>query len=87
VLDLFGASQSVGKTWSKAGYKALCFDIKLSQDNDIVSEVGFKGLLRGGLQCLVRLLWYIGDYWAVFGPQDLQLQDVGMLQYAATECK
>lgn len=61
VLDLYGASQQVAMAWSRAQYKALCFDIKLDVSNDITSASGFKALLRGGLQRLASICFVIFD--------------------------
>lgn len=45
VLDLFGATQKVSRTFESAGHKSVSFDIKLSSTQDLVSESGFRELL------------------------------------------
>ena len=45
VLDLFGATQKVSRTFASAGHTAISFDIKLSSTQDLVSEGGFRELL------------------------------------------
>lgn len=51
-LDLFGASGRVAATWGKHGFPAIGFDIKLSQQDDIVSMLGFKRLITMAMQSL-----------------------------------
>lgn len=52
VLDVFGVSQRVAETWRSAGYGGWSFDIKLSEDQDICAEGGFKLLLRKAMEFL-----------------------------------
>ena len=44
-LDLFGASGRVARTWSKAGYQSVGYDVKISRTHDICTETGMKVLL------------------------------------------
>jgi len=44
-LDLFGASGRVARTWSKAGYQSVGYDVKISHTHDICTETGMKVLL------------------------------------------
>jgi len=50
VLDLFGASRRVARTWERENYCAIGFDIKLSSLHDICSKTGFQILLTMGMQ-------------------------------------
>ena len=49
VLDLFGASASVARDFSNAGYNTIGYDIKLDKTHDITSKHGFLELLRMGM--------------------------------------
>lgn len=63
VLDLFGASKRVAKTWIENGYSAVAYDIKISATHDICTEAGFKELITMGMQQLVSILWAdLGQY-------------------------
>ena len=53
-MDVFGASERVAATWQDAGYNAMSYDIKINPSHDIVSEAGFKCMLRMALQFFVR---------------------------------
>lgn len=50
VLDLFGASQRISKTWENAGYNPVCYDIKVHPTHDICCEQGFARLLGMAMQ-------------------------------------
>ena len=50
VLDLFGYSQKVASTSTRAGYRALSYDVKLDKSHDICSQLGFRALLRMAMQ-------------------------------------
>ena len=58
-LDLFGATQRVGRCWRKYGYSSLSYDIKLGGPNhDITSEGGFRALLGMGARLLDSLIQF-----------------------------
>ena len=50
VLDLFGASKRVARTWERENYCAIGFDIKICSTHDLCSRMGFKILLTMGMQ-------------------------------------
>ena len=52
VLDIFGASRRVASAWESQGYRGWSFDVKLDRGHDIVSELGFKLLLRKATELL-----------------------------------
>ena len=59
-LDLFGATQRVGRCWRKYGYSSLSDDIKLGGPNhDITSEGGFRALLDMGARLLDSLYMFV----------------------------
>ena len=46
VVDLFGASRKIAKTWHRAGYNAWSYDIKLAPEHDLTSRGGFELLMN-----------------------------------------
>jgi len=52
-LDMFSYSGRVKEAFEDAGFKALQFDVKISNDHDVVSQGGFKELLRMGMSHFV----------------------------------
>ena len=58
-LDLFGASGRVAQTWTDAGYGAMGFDIKLSNEHDLTQETGVKKLLTMAMQFLALNIFHV----------------------------
>jgi len=46
LMDLFGASQTMARTFERAGWNAESYDIQLSRNHDITSESGFRTLCK-----------------------------------------
>lgn len=53
MLDLFGASTRVARTFIRGGYAAVSFDIKLSPKHDITCAFGFRVLCTMAMQKLI----------------------------------
>ena len=49
-LDVIGASKRVANRFTRSGWKAVGYDIKLNAMHDITSEVGFRTLLELSIQ-------------------------------------
>ena len=56
VIDLFGASRKVSRTWERLGFNAVAYDVKLNSKHDVVSREGFMTLVQMGLE-------YLGYVW------------------------
>lgn len=68
-LDLFGATQRVGRCWRKYGYSSLSYDIKLGGPNhDITSEGGFRALLDMGARLDRRGIVIAAPPCSLYGP-------------------
>ena len=55
LLEVFGASKGLQKTWHRAGKSGVSFDIKISKTHDLCTECGVKVLIQMGLQPLVSV--------------------------------
>ena len=51
-LDVFSYSQGIRKTFERAGYKAMAYDIKSDAGFDITTKAGFVCLLNMGMSIL-----------------------------------
>ena len=55
VVDVFGASQSIAKAWTRRMYRAASFDIKINESMDVTTESGWYSLLNLCLRMLLNV--------------------------------
>lgn len=51
-VDIYSVSQKFAKTFAKAGFSSVSYDIKSNPFHDVTSKVGFLSLLNFGLALL-----------------------------------
>ena len=66
VVDVFGASRAISKTFARRHYRAAAWDIKLSCDMDATTESGWYSLLNLRLRMLLDYLHNISYFFIIF---------------------